>query len=61
MAEGTFSRVHVLFISAAVAEGRVLRQGYLLWLYCEEISRIVFTKRLLLDISMKFSKSGDNS
>ena len=34
MAEGSSSRVHILFISAVVAEGGILRQGYLLWFYC---------------------------
>ena len=36
-------RVHVL--SAAAAEGGILYQGYLLWLYCGEIPRTVFTLR----------------
>ena len=32
--KGGSSIVHVLFIPAAVAEGRLLCQGYLLWLFC---------------------------
>ena len=47
VAKGASSRVRVLFISAAVAECGILRQGYLLWLYCREIPRIVFTLVLL--------------
>ena len=43
VAEGASGRMRVLFISAAVAEGRILHQGYLLWLHCGEIPRAVFT------------------
>ena len=47
MAEGASSWVHILFISAAVAEGGILHQGYLLWLYCGEIPHIVFTVHII--------------
>ena len=57
MAEGASSRVHILFISAAVAEGRILHQGYLLWLYCGEIPCIVFTMpTFLFEIQLLASK-----
>ena len=60
MAKSSSSRVHILFISAAVAEGGILHQGYLLWLYCGEIPRSLYrnTKMpgVLPEVSLKYKK-----
>ena len=34
VAEGGYAAVHILFIPAAAAEGRLFCQGYLLWKHC---------------------------